>query len=340
MRILLAVTMVVLGACSGAAPAGGTATAPKLPEGFAIAPLVEGLDGPTQMIAGPDGRLWVAQLNGGENDRDGQVVAIDPDSGDRELLAHGLDKPTGIAWAGDALWIATREAVLRAPGDPPDTPTAVIDDLPNNGRSQGTRTVAPDGMLLYETSGRETSDGVVPGSGILWELDPHRDADRDLTRPGARRMVATGFKNAYAHVHDRSGALWTTEIAEPTGGVAAPDELNRVERNGDHGWPACVGEGRPVARFDGDARRCAGTVAPVVTFDAGATATSVVVDPFAEGGLLVALWNAGQVVRVAADGAVEPFVTGLPHPQHLLVDGGTLLLSDHERGVIYRITRR
>lgn len=29
--------------------------------------LVSGLEGPTQMIVGPDGRMWVAQLAGGEN---------------------------------------------------------------------------------------------------------------------------------------------------------------------------------------------------------------------------------------------------------------------------------
>lgn len=296
-------------------------------------PVVSGLDGPTQMTFGPDDRLWIAQLNGGENERQGQVVAVDIDSGDRQVVLDGLDKPTGIAWLDGDLWIATRTALLRADGLPPGEPEMVLDDLPNNGRSQGTLTPTPDATLLFETSGRERrGGGAVEGSGTLWELDP--------TRPDAPRPVATGLKNAYAHVFDDDGVLWTTEIAEPVGGVAAPDELNRVEHGADYGWPACVGDRQPIASFGGDRERCARTVAPVTEFGPGVTATSVVVDPFVDAAFVVALWNAGQVVSVAADGAGDPrpLISGLPHPQHLLVDGDDLLVSDHQQGAVHRIT--
>jgi hypothetical protein len=38
--------------------------------------------------------------------------------------------------------------------------------------------------------------------------------------------------------------------------------------------------------------------------------------------------------------ATTPFVSGLPHPQHLLaLSDGSLLIDDHETGVIYRLTR-
>ncbi|HSJ45996.1 MAG TPA: hypothetical protein VK923_15075 [Euzebyales bacterium] len=79
--------------------------------------LVSGLEGPTQMIVGPDDRLWVAQLVGGENAGTGQVVAVDRDSGELDVLVDGLDKPTGIAWLDGGLWIATPTSVLRAEDD-------------------------------------------------------------------------------------------------------------------------------------------------------------------------------------------------------------------------------
>lgn len=203
MRLVLLAVVLLAGCASdpagvagpGAAPTGITVTG-----GLRADPLVRGLDGPTQMVFGPDGRLWVAQLNGGENEQRGQVVAVDPGSGAREVVVDGLDKPTGIAWLDGDLWIATRTALLRAAGDPPGRPATVLADLPSNGRSQGTLTVTPDGTLLYETSGREQrGGGVVDGSGVLWELDPGA--------PDDARPVATGLKNAYAHVFDGDGAL-------------------------------------------------------------------------------------------------------------------------------------
>lgn len=296
--------------------------------------VVTDLAGPTQMTFGPDGRLWVAQLNGGENERRGQVLAIDLDSGDREVVIDDLDKPTGIAWLDGDLWIATRDALLRAHGDRLAQPGAVLSGLPNNGRSNGTLTPTPDGLLLYETSGRERRGGFVEGSGTLWELNP--------AEPGDPQPVATGLKNAYAHVFDSDGVLWSTEIAEPIGGTRAPDELNRIERGADYGWPACVGEGRPVESFGGDHERCQNTVRPVEEFAPGATATAIVVNPFATGEFIVTLWVPGRVVTVQADGSGEPqpFLEGLPHPQSLLVDGDTLLVADHEQGAIYRVAER
>lgn len=84
------------------------------------------------------------------------------------------------------------------------------------------------------------------------------------------------------------------------------------------------------------------------------TPTSVVPSPWEPDTLLVALWGSTQpgaaqpaVVRVpvtitgdkAIAGDVTPFLTGLARPQHLLVlDDHSLLVSDFETGVIYRIT--
>jgi glucose/arabinose dehydrogenase len=322
------------------APAGG--------QGYLIEEVVSGLQGPTQMIMGPDGRLWIAQLAGGENAQRGEVIAVDPASNERETLLSGLDKPTGIAVLDNALWIATRRALLRAPLGPdyrPDTPVTVLEDLPYNGRSNGTLTVTPERQLLFETSGARSGNAAQAGSATLWQLDP--------ANPTQPQPLATGLKGAYAHAFDTEGRLWTTEIGDdPVNGEAPPDELNWVVPGADFGWPQCFGFQEPAENYGGTRARCAVTRAPVVLFPPRATPTGVAPSPWEADALLVALWLTGEVVRVPitvhagdadepnATGAVEAFVDGLRNPQHLLVtEANELLVSDFAAGAIYQILR-
>jgi len=313
-----------------------------LPAGYRATVVVAGLLGPTQMILGPDGRLWVAQLAGNENDGQGQVIAIDLTSGEQTVLLDNLMKPVGIAVLDNALWIAARNNLLRAPLEGQGAvgaPEIVLADLPFNGRSIGTLTVTPAGHLLYETSGVRQGNAAAPGSATLWALDP-----ADPTQP---RPLATGLKGAYAHAFDRANRLWTTEIGDDlVNGAAPPDELNLVIEGADFGWPQCFGVQEPAQNYGGTAEICQATRAAVAVFPPRSTPTSVVASPWEEDVLLVALWVQGMVMRVPitlqgdnATGTPEPFITGLQNPQHLLVlEDGALLVSDFS-GTIYRVER-
>jgi hypothetical protein len=68
----------------------------------------------------------------------------------------------------------------------------------------------------------------------------------------------------------------------------------------------------------------------------------VVVAPWDSDTLLVALWNRGEIVAVptADDGrphAGEVVVGQIARPQHLLIDGDRVLVSDHATGRILAI---
>ncbi|MEW5988720.1 MAG: glucose sorbosone dehydrogenase [Chloroflexota bacterium] len=318
-----------------------------LPDSFQATVVEEGLSGPTQMIAGPDGWLWLAQLNGAEEDGQGQVIALSLETGERRVLLENLFKPTGIAVAGGYLWVAAGRDLLRAPLDTnnrPGSPETVLEDLPFNGRSNGTLTVTPNGFLLYETSGQRVGREAAPGSAVLWALD--------TSNPTAPRPLAVGLKNAYAHTLDTSGRLWITDVADdPVNGKAPPDELNVImdwtdSSIPDFGWPACFGFQQPAVNYGGTEAGCQATQTAVALFPPHATPTSVVVSPWHPETLLIALWNQGEVVQVKiqADGAqssgqVEPFISGFQNPQHLLNwSDGTLLMSDHSSGTLYRVT--
>jgi glucose/arabinose dehydrogenase len=342
---LLAILAVPLVGCATPQPEMTAAPPPlTLPTGYAAEILASDLRGPTQMIVGPEGALWVAQLNGDENAGAGQVIAISIQTGEKRVLLDGLLKPTGLAIADGALWIASGRDLLRAPisgagvAEPPET---LLNDLPFNGRSNGTLTVSPTGNIIFETSGNRIGNKAEAGSAQLWELDPQT--------PSQPRSLATGLKNAYGHVFDAASRLWATEVADdPVNGEEPPDELNLIVEGGNFGWPGCFGDRQAAINYGGTDSACQTTRPAVVAFPPQSTPTGVAVSPWEADTLLVALWGPTDpaVVRVQlelngaeAAGIVSPFITGLTHPQHLLVlADDSLLVSDHETGMIYRIT--
>ncbi|MDJ0770630.1 MAG: hypothetical protein QNJ12_17685 [Ilumatobacter sp.] len=300
--------------------------------------VADGFEGPTQIAIAPDGRLLVAELNGGERDGTGRVAAVDLDDPDRrEVLVDGLLTPTGLAVADGRLWIMEQRRLTVGPLGGGTDRTVVLDALPFNGRSQGTITPLADGSILYDTSGRREGDGLASGSGTLWTL----------TGPDAAPVAyATGFKHAYAHVVGPDDRLWVTEMSDGRlDGTVPPDELVEVMVDDDFGYPRCVGDRIPVAELGATDATCTDTPRSHAIFPAGATPTSVVVAPWDPGTLLVALWNRGEIVAVpiAADGrphAGEVLIDTVERPQHLLVAGDRVLVTDHATGRVVAITPR
>ncbi len=315
----------------------------EVPDGFVVEEVVTGLDRPSQIALAPDGRLLVAQLAGGERDGTGQVVTVDldverrgddPVDGPHDVLLDDLVVPTGVAVFDDELWVMEQRTLSRGPLDGGDR-EIVTDDLPFNGRSEGTLTTTPDGRLLWNTSGDREGDAAADGSGRLFAIDA----------AGGAESIASGLKHAYAHVVGPDGTLWVTEIGDGTyDGAPPPDELVAVTDGDDFGWPRCIGDRTPVAEYGGTAARCASTPRSHALFPPRSTPTSVAIAPWDDEVLLVALWVDGAVVAVPVapgdephDG--EPFLTGIEHPQHLLADGDRLLVVDHDGGRVLAVRR-
>lgn len=343
--------LLVLAACVQPLPDGpdGPDVEPSDPtasSGYELEQVVDGLEGPTQVVEGPDGRLWVGQLAGAEGAGEGQVVAVDLASGEVEVLLDGLAKPTGIAVLDEHLWVLQQDSLGRAPldGDAAVGELEVLlEGLPNNGRSQGTLTVTPIGTLLYDTSGALDGGAPAEGSGTLWELDP--------AAPTTPEVVATGFKHAYAHVAADDGRIWTTEMNDGSfDGAPGPEEVVLLDGDGpaDGGWPRCVGDREPVEQYGGTDEDCAGTAPPLALLDPGATPTGLARAPWADDQLLVTSWTGGQIHAVPAERPADippaPHLTvaaGFEGPQHLLAapDGDGVLLTEHATGMVWRLTR-
>jgi glucose/arabinose dehydrogenase len=323
--------VLLLIACRGEEATAVPATATTLPftlsNGYAAHPLPYTFRQPTQFFVA-DNPLWLAQLNGGESEAQGQVLRLDLDSGEQTVIVEGLDKPTGIALLDGVLWIATQNALLKMNPDQPDSLVTVLTDLPNNGRSNGTLTVTPNGRLLYVTSGTRSDDT----SGRLWEFDPQTNESWELAR---------GLKNGYAHVFDEDGRLWITEIGDGSvDGVTFTDELNLVIDEADFGWPRCYG--RELSGPD-----CTGVRPAVTVFPDHGTPTGITLSPFAEDTLLVALWVTGEVVEIPislmegnAMGEYRPIISNMQNPQHLITQpDGSVWLSEFGTGKIWVVER-
>ncbi len=325
---MVVLVCLMIASCTASDPERGTFE-------LSSAVVLEGLNGPTQLAVGDDGMWYIAQLGGGENDRAGQVLRVDPATPAAQpvVLLAGLDKPTGIAVFDNRLWVMERRALSNSELDGTDR-VVVVEDMVFNGRSQGSLTVDGD-RLLFNTSGRISERTAEPqdpqqSSGVLWSI----------TAGGVIEPVASGFKHAYAQTRGPDGTLWTTELADGTyDGTPALDELVAVNEGEDHGWPACVGNNRPVVEYGGTPQACAAIAQSQAVFASGATPTSVVIAPWNQATLLVALWVEGVVVAVptspgdAPADAVTVFAEA-ERPQHLVVDNQRVLLVDHAGGVV------
>lgn len=330
--------MAALGGCGSDSPA-ASVDGIEVDGDLGVEVVVDGLGGPTQIDRAGD-RLIVAELDGSEGGGTGRILSIDlADPSDRQVLVDGLLTPTGVAVDGDLLWVMEQRRLTAGPLDDPTDRTVVLDELPYNGRSEGTITAVDGGGILYDTSGSRDSnrpDELVPGSGTLWYL----------ASPAAEpEPYSTGFKHAYAHVYAPDGTLFVTEISDgQLDGASPPDELVLAEAETDFGYPRCIGDSVPVVELGATADTCAAAPGSHALFAPRSTPTSVAIAPWDADVLLVALWNAGEIVAVPVAAPTDephrgrPVVTGIAHPQHLLADGDRLLVVDFDGGRVLSLT--
>jgi glucose/arabinose dehydrogenase len=310
------------------------------PPGFVVSVYADGLTNPTALAVGPEGSMYVAQLNG-------QIIVLDG-TPLRRLYASGFIAPLGMVWRGDELYVASRGKVSIV--SPDKRVRDIITGLPAARHQTDGMAFGRDGKL-YIGQGSRSDHGEVVG------IDPLEATvlvvDADAAHVENLRVFAKGLRNPYRIAfHPETGELFATDNGKDVPGEGVPDELNVVVEGAHYGWPDCYGVNLGA--------NCAGTKPSIVYFPEHSSANGLV---FYTGNsfpaeyrnnLFVALYgsNSGDpligrtIERVILTkqgdgwrGAVSAFAKGFKNPLDLTVgNDGALYVADFGTGKVYRIT--
>ena len=299
--------------------------------GFRAEVYARGLDRPTAMAFGPDGRLYVSEQGG-------DIVTVGPRGEHPALAASGFATPLGLAWHGRTLYVSSqgRVSALRYRDGTLAPPRPVVSGLPFGLHQQDDVVFAPDGRLYL-------------GSGSTCNACRERDARSAAVlsvRPDGRglHVVARGLRNPYGLAVDPgTGRLFATVNGRDDLGDDEPADSVVVVRPGrDFGWPGCW----PSYRERRLVGACGGVTPPLAYLEPHSSADGLA---FWRGALYVALWgqyyaakHGRYVVRVdPRSGRVATFARGFEHPLAVTVDPrGALLVADYGRGIVYRFRPR
>ncbi len=240
---------------------------PAVPSGYAITAIATDLKVPRQTLVLPNGDILVAEGKGGGAPalRPKDFIAgiikkkgtTDVKGGDRLTLlrdadgdgryegravfAENLNAPYGLALAGNRLYVANQDALIRFDYSPGHTrasgPPVEVTKLPSEINHHWTKALAasPDGRYLYVGIGSNSNAGerglsVEEDRALVWQVD---------AETGMHQVFATGLRNPTALAMGPGlGQLWAVvNERDELGADLVPDYLTSVRRGGFYGWP-------------------------------------------------------------------------------------------------------
>jgi glucose/arabinose dehydrogenase len=335
-----------------------------LPKGFAIDVFAE-VEDARSLAVSPSGTLFVGNRDGDK------VYAVKDTNGDGKadkkwVLASGLNMPNGVAFRDGDLYVAEVSRILKFSGiesklASPGAPTVVYDKFPTE-KHHGWKYIAfgPDGKL-YVPVGAPCN--------ICESKDPIFASITRMNADGTGLEVyANGVRNSVGFTwHPETKNIWFTDNGRDLLGDDVPScELNTATKIGEHfGYPYChsgtvkdpeFGNKRPCSDFVKPEQNLGAHVAPLgLKFYTGNAFPSTYNNQIivAEHGS----WNRTKksgyklaLVKLNQGKAIsnEPFIYGWldeasqkvwGRPVDILVlKDGSMLISDDQAGVIYRVT--
>ena len=277
-----------------------------LPPGFCALIVADSVTGSRHLAIAANGDVFVAQRGA-----QGGVLAFRDTTGDGLAdvrTKFGPGGGSGIALRDGFLYFATDDAVVRwlwrvgqlEPTGPPDT---IVSELTSR-RAHAAKGIAVGGQLdgfLYVNIGapsnacqaQDRQAGVAGQdpcplldiSGGIWRFR----LDRRGQKQADGERIATGLRNSWALAWDSREALyaiqhgrdmlhdnWPALFTQEQSAELPAEELFKIERGADYGWPYCYYDPAQKAKvlapeYGGDGKkvdRCASARQPEVAFPA------------------------------------------------------------------------
>jgi len=341
-------------ACEGQ-PAAGQDPALTVPAGFKVTVFAQNLNGVRYLTLGPGGAVYASRPSAGEIVR--LVDANHDGVADTTVtVASGLNRPFGIAFRGDTMFVAENNEVVHFN---PGSQTKVV-DVPNipGGAGHSTRTV------VFGTDGKMYVS-VGSSCNICDEADSMRAAVVQFNRDGSGgRVFARGLRNSVGlAVHPTTGEIWATNNdRDNLGDDIPPERINIIKDGKYYGWPQCYLPGQRNPEYPN--ADCSSVEPPAITFQAHSAPlgmtfyTGSAFPADYRGDAFVAFhgsWNRSvptgdKVVRVQVQNgkpaSIDDFVTGWQRPDGsrwgrpvsiVMTTDGALLVSDDMGGKIWRV---
>jgi glucose/arabinose dehydrogenase len=332
----------------------------QAPSGYTVSVVASGIGAPRFMAFDDESNLLVGAATDGIVYR---YPFADGELGEAEVLIEGLNQPASVAlYTGDDsqyLYVGEASQVSRFAYDasgPVGEQEVIIPDLPTDGHSTRTVAFGPDGMLyLAVGSSCNICDEAEEIRATVSRANPD-GSDLEIIATGLRNPVGLAFQ-------PETDLLWATvNERDNQGDEIPPDLVTIVEEGADYGWPACL---PPEAEPQEDGADCSGVTPPTVGIQAHSAPLGLAVEegegvPADLTGDLILVqhgsWNreppaAPKLLRIDfEDGtpvAASDFVTGWQddsgerwgRPAGVVVaPDGSLIVSDDESGVLYRIS--
>jgi len=335
-----------------------------VPSGFTITRAAEALGNARIIAIGSDGTIYITRRNQGD-------VLMLKDAGNGELAppVRAASRPGvhGLALYQGNAYLATANEVFRAPIQEDGTfgtLEMIIHDLPDAGQ-HNTRMVqiGPDAMMYIS---------IASTCNACNESNPENATIVRASLDGKQRAIwASGLRDTIGWGwHPQTGELWGLDHGiDWLGDDLPPEELNKIERGRNYGWPYFWGNNQVNPQDDppppsSRVEQQSSSVPMVLGYTAHASPMQM---SFYDGSQFPAeyrgdafvsmrgSWNRKppsgyEVVRIRFQQgqaqSIEPFVTGFIGSDgergrlcgNAIAADGSLLFTDDRNGVLYRVT--
>jgi len=219
----------------------------KVPAGFVVQEYLSGFERPRFMLLGPNKELLITDSTPGT----AGVVWLVQD-GNKKKLIEGLDRPFGMAFWKDYLYVGEPTSIKRYKYDAKAMTVGAGQEvvaLTGFGKGHNTR------AILFDRKGEKMYIGIGSESNVNTGEDPTRAAINRYNPDGTgHEIFASGTRNPTSlQWYPGTDTLWAgVEERDELGDDLVPEYFTHIQQGGFYGWPYAYIGNHEDPRHKGD----------------------------------------------------------------------------------------